>query len=937
MEMGKAYKTAGRRWAAGLSCLVLLLSILAPASANRGKTTVRVGYVQSTNFSEGESDDAYKSGYAYEYLQKIACYTGWEYEYVYGDWATVFEMLCQGQVDMMAGVSRTEERSRMMDFPDYPMGTENYYIYVWQDSALASREDGVLKGLTIGCIENSTMSLFLEAWNRKGGNHCVIQTFSGNDLLYQAFSDQELDAVVDTDNAILPSDGLVPLVQVGASDYYLAVAKNRAPLLEQLNDVLEEIDRTSPYYLQSLHSKYFSETAVVMTLTQPEKAWLAAHDSIRVGYMEQYMPYCGSGEGGLPTGVMVDVFSQMLEKLSLKEQIQVEYTPFDDQREMLEAVNEGTVDVIFPVYGDIWFSERQGIFQTTNVADVMVDLVFKGDYRNLSVSRVGVNRNNLLQEQDSIRRYPGAEIVYFDNINECLEAIVKGQIDCTLTNGLRTNALISRDIYASLNTLELSDFFPLSMGVKRGQTGLLTLLNHGLSTLDKNYVLNNAYKYQNSIYVYTAKDFLLENTTGVIGAILLAAAGIIYFFLRDSRRAKTYLAQEKALTRSLEDALEDAQRANRAKTIFLNNMSHDIRTPMNAIIGFTDIARKQNTNAAVGNCLEKIASSSEHLLSLINDVLDISRVESGKAVCTPVPTNLRSVVETVLAIAQGFLAGRRLDFQVERPQEPCGVLADPVRIREVLVNLLGNAVKFTDDGGTVIFSMDQRPGADERHIIVRFTVADTGRGMSAEFLPHVFDEFSQEESGARTQYKGTGLGMAITKKYVDMMGGTIRVESRKDVGTTFTVELPLERAEVPAERPQQQPQIKLEGVRVLMAEDNDLNAEIVAIQLGEAGMIVTRAVNGREVVERFTQSPPGSFDVILMDIMMPQMDGYEATRTIRAMENRPDSKTIPIIAMTANAFAEDVAASLAAGMNAHLSKPLVMAEVITTITRNLPQ
>lgn len=386
----------------------------------------------------------------------------------------------------------------------------------------------------------------------------------------------------------------------------------------------------------------------------------------------------------------------------------------------------------------------------------------------------------------------------------------------------------------------------------------------------------------------------------------------------------------------LASAAQAAQEATRAKSVFLHSMSHDIRTPMNAIIGFTNIAMQRNTDEAVGGYLQKILTSSEHLLTLINDVLDISRIESGKAAYKPIPTNLCAVTDAVLAIIQGFLSGRNLTFRVERPQsgQHCAVLTDPVRIREVLVNILSNAVKFTEDGGTIVFAMGMKPGRDESHAVVWYTISDTGCGMSEAFLPHVFDEFAQEESGARTLYKGTGLGMAITKRYVDMMGGTIAVKSKKGEGTTFTVELPLELTCADPDQKQEAPksQKDLKGISVLMAEDNDLNAEIVMIQLEEAGMRVVRTEDGVQAVEAFAGKPAGTFDAILMDVMMPEMDGYEATRVIRSMANRPDGKTIPIIAMTANAFAEDIQASLDAGMDAHLTKPLIMEELLKTIS-----
>ena len=418
----------------------------------------------------------------------------------------------------------------------------------------------------------------------------------------------------------------------------------------------------------------------------------------------------------------------------------------------------------------------------------------------------------------------------------------------------------------------------------------------------------------------------------------------VVVFCTDIQGEKKYIldlsdrTKDKKINQRLEDAFHTAENANRAKTTFLNNMSHDIRTPMNAIIGFTNIAMKHEPEPEVRGCLEKIRESSDHLLTLINDVLDISRIESGKIKFAPIGVDIVEVADTVLSIMYGFLSNRNITFHTHLAiPETRYVLADAVRIREVLVNILGNAVKFTDDGGSITFTSDYLPGADDRHMIVRYRVTDTGVGMTKEFVKHIFDEFSQEESSARTYYKGSGLGMAISKRYVDLMGGNISVESEKGKGSTFTVELPLELTEADKVQKQASPgdSTDLAGVKILMAEDNDLNAEIAMVQLEELGMHITRASDGKEALKIFASNQPGTFDIIFMDIMMPKMNGYEATNAIRTLQNRPDARTIPIIAMTANAFAEDVQASLDAGMNGHLSKPIVIDEVVKTIARNL--
>lgn len=417
----------------------------------------------------------------------------------------------------------------------------------------------------------------------------------------------------------------------------------------------------------------------------------------------------------------------------------------------------------------------------------------------------------------------------------------------------------------------------------------------------------------------------------VAGAVLLLICLYTYYVYQKSK------AEEQKQKQLLMNAAEEADAANKAKSAFLLSMSHDIRTPMNAIIGFTNIALHQNMVSDIHDSLKKVQQSSNHLLSLLNDVLDFSRIESGKVTISPEPVDITQLTDNVQAIMNGLLYNRDLKFEVHREslKNPY-VLADVVRIREVLVNLLGNAVKFTKDGGEITLDISSYPGADEKHIITRYVVRDNGIGMSEEFQKKLFDPFSQEDdANARTQYKGTGLGMAITKKYVDMMGGSIAVESKKGVGATFTVEIPLELPEqvIPSEQKQHLHR-DLTGIHVLMAEDNDLNAELATIMLEDAGMTVTRASDGKEVVDLFKNNPRGTYDLILMDIMMPNMDGHQAAKAIRALGiERSDAVTIPIIALSANAFIDDIQESLDSGMNDHISKPINIEELIDTITK----
>ena len=506
----------------------------------------------------------------------------------------------------------------------------------------------------------------------------------------------------------------------------------------------------------------------------------------------------------------------------------------------------------------------------------------------------------------------------------------------------------ARNIYKALEEVEYVQGRSFDMIKEQLDRDGIAAANIMLNETEYYYCLTELKNYDMTLMLLIPADSVAVSTmnmmdaairTGIVFVLVMVLMMLLAFisFIRVQRSSQMVKLEQEA-NRELNHLRMVAESANAAKSTFLNNMSHDIRTPMNAIIGFTNIAMKHHPSPEIKSCLDKISDSSEHLLALINDVLDISRIESGKIKYTPNPVDIAEVTDSVLTIMYGYLSNRDITFRTELEEPKIRyVLTDAVRVREVLVNILGNAVKFTNDGGAVTYAVSYHPGKDDHYINVRYRIADTGIGMSEEFVAHIFDEFSQEDHGARTQYKGTGLGMAITKQYVDLMGGTISVESKKGVGSTFTVELPMEITEACEVKKTDHAvgKVNLSGLKVLLAEDNDLNAEIAIVQLEELGMQITRACDGDEVVHIFADNPPGTFDIILMDVMMPKKNGYEATKAIRGLQNRPDGEAIPIIAMTANAFAEDVQASLDAGMNGHLSKPIVMDEVVKTIARNL--
>ncbi|MCM1282823.1 MAG: ATP-binding protein [Muribaculaceae bacterium] len=394
----------------------------------------------------------------------------------------------------------------------------------------------------------------------------------------------------------------------------------------------------------------------------------------------------------------------------------------------------------------------------------------------------------------------------------------------------------------------------------------------------------------------------------------------------------------------LKRAYEGANRANVAKTRFLSNMSHDIRTPMNSIIGFASIAAGHPEDVeSVKDCLDKILNSSEHLLGLINDILDMSRIESGKTVLEVSRTSLSELVQSIQALIEPQAQGKQLKFHVDAGDiEDTHVYADALKIRQILINILGNAVKFTPTGGEVSLRVQQKPAEKSGRGRYCFTVKDTGIGMSEEFQKHIFEPFERERTTTVSGIAGTGLGMTITKSLVDMMEGTLAVESTLGEGSEFTVEIELKLQEdVPEDKknaePKEEQQEKFTGFsgnRILVVEDYELNREIARALLSGVGLVVETANDGVDALDILKKSEPGYYQLVLMDVQMPVMNGYEATREIRHLE-REDLRNIPIVAMTANAFAEDVAAAAAEGMNDHLSKPLDMKKVVSTLHKYL--
>ena len=922
-----------------LSILVLIMLLLVPVSAYASETksggnttqaieeenkTVRVGYFPYANFQEGGYGE-HKQGAGYEYLQKISYITGWKYEYVYGSFKECLDMLADGEIDILGSVSYTPERAESIDYSTYAAGTERYWIYTREDHMNLTEGDlKQMNGCRIGVADGSYQKELLGKWLDSNQIQAETVVCKGYDEMVEKLDTDELDALVVPELSV--NSDFIAIANIGASDCYFGVSKSRPDLLKELNSAQEEINNTEPDYSSELYARYEGKSVINYALNKEEKQWLDAHENtIRVGYLKDNLPFCGEENGKL-TGILGTVLDTVQEKY----EITIKAVPCSTGVEMNEALQSGEIDIAGPIIRDFYTQEQFQVVLTDAIFDITPVVIYKGNEYSNSLSTIAVTETSLYSGLMVSLLFQDAEIIQYDTQEECLEAVADGKVGATVIPSSKINLLNESPLTQSLSFAEMAKRQELGMFTTRENRRAATIINKAIE--QSSNILNGVVLAQNSV---SEKEMTLQDVLAEYADLAIGVSFVVIFVL-------LLLVYSLSVSRKKQmEALKEAQNANAAniaKTTFLNHMSHDIRTPMNAIVGFTDIAMKKKPDKEVEDCLKKIRQSSEYLMTLINDVLDISRIESGKLEYKPVLVDLRDIVNTVLSIARGYTENRDLNFCVSREEfKNPYVMADELRIREVLLNIISNAVKFTKDGGTISFAAENCPGNDEHHVIVRYRISDTGIGMSEEFQTKIFDEFSQENSGARTSYKGTGLGMAIAKQYVDLMGGKIEVSSRQGIGSTFTVEIPLLIAEhVRTEKEEKlRKDMDLHGLHVLLAEDNDLNAELAVDLLEEKGMIVTRTADGKSALAQFCNTAPGTFDLILMDIMMPEMNGYETTKAIRNLPDRPDGKKIPIIAMTANAFAEDVQAALNAGMDDHVAKPVDMSILIAVITKHI--
>ncbi len=979
-----------RRVCVLLIFLLLLTAGWAPdsvalAAGEPSGQVVRVGYYEGYPlFQNGFSDDARKSGYAYEYYQALAVLTGWTYEYVYGSRSDIIDMLSSGEVDIVAGIRKTDKRAAQMLFPE---------------------------------------------------------------------NDMDLD-----------------LVGAG-SPYYLAVSPKRADLLAPLDAAIDDLQTADPKFTVALYQKYYEQYIQLQPLTYEEQNYLAGRGALSIGYVGDNLPVSDVGEDGTPAGVAAVVLSRIEHYLNIPLKT-VCYETVDD---LEAALYSGEIDAAFPVYYDLWRAESKGLFQTEAIISDRVMIAYEGQYRDDLMDRVAISRTSLGQLAYLSSYYAQSEPVHYESRDEAFRAVRDGDAGCIIGSASILQRYLAehpefRDFHIAY--LDYSEDF--SLAVRRSDPTLARIMNKAVTQLDRATITSSMVQYSDVEPSLTFHEFLRQNAIVVMAVLAAFLAVILLLFAGYYRRGRKFHAEQVRSHQALADALSAANAANNAKTSFLSSMSHDIRTPMNGIIGMTAIAAAHiDDKAKVERCLEKITSSSKHLLALINEVLDMSKIESGKVDLNEELFDLAELVDNLVTLNKPQADAKNQSFNIHvRNIAHERVIGDSLRLQQVFTNLVSNAVKYTPEGGDIEITFSEKPSGSPKLGCYEFVVEDNGIGMSAEYLPHVFEPFSRDESAVNLAH-GTGLGMPIARTIVRMMNGDISVESTLGKGSKFTASLFLQlpdtdnisyedfidlnilvvdddpiacesacllldelgmrgewvlsgreavarveerhqksqdyfailldwkmpdmdgiettreirrrvggdvpiivisaydwstiEAEALAagahsfigkplfksrlallfhdllkhEAPKASPGLKelteesnFDGRRVLLVEDNELNEEIAVEILGMMNLDSEWAHNGKEAVDMLERSPAGYYDCIFMDVQMPVMNGLDATKAIRALSH-PDARRIPIFAMTANVFVDDVMAAKAAGMNEHIMKPLDIGELVKVLRKYL--
>ena len=911
------------------------------------KKIIRVGSFEDT-FDYVDANGM-RRGYGYELMQALAGYTGWKIEHVQCDWSNCFDKLENGEIDVIGDISYTDERAQKMLFSDEPMGEEKYILYAdLSDIDNGTSDFKAMDGKCVGVLMDTEPEIMLTEWENKNGIHTEHVNVYNNDDVEEKLANHEIDCFVSLEESIWSEQGISSVTAIGKSGIYFAINKERSDIKTEMDYAMRQLDQDSPFFKADLYKKYFT-LDYNQSLTGGEKLWLEEHGDIRMGFLNNDPAiFSLEEETGKLTGMLAEYISYAKDCLG-NQMLEFNIQDYDDYDEMLQALQEQEINVIFYASRNPDFAEKKG-YALTDTAWTY-SLMAVTDEKNFDEDKaytVAVPKEKDALKQHLAFSYPQWKLVDYDSFDDAADMIKNEKADCFLMGASQAMIYDNRQNFKSV---PLTKTMEACFAVRGGEATLLSILNKTLKTMPSDMLTSALAIYDSTADKVTFYDFVKDNLLVVfvtVGFTALGIIGIILVLLRRARKAeavaKLAASNTQKLNDKLEIALEKAEDASLAKTRFLNNMSHDIRTPMNAILGYAQLMGdelKGKDLPEASEYLQKLQQSGNLLLAIINNVLDMARIESGRMEIDENYGRIDDIRQTLFEIFGDEAKKKNIALHYIINVEHEHILTDTTKVKEIFVNILSNAIKYTPSGGSVMINVDELACDEPGYMMVSTRISDTGIGMSQDYLTKIFDAFTREQNTTKCKIAGTGLGMSIVKKYVDLLGGTIHVESELGKGTTFTVTLKHRIAdesyyvEKHAETTVTGSTIP-EGRNILLAEDNDLNAEIAAAILERAGFHTERVEDGIQCVNRIEKMPAGTYDMILMDIQMPKMDGYKATQAIRRLPDR-DKAGIPIIAMTANAFEEDKREALAAGMNGHIAKPIQVDKLLSTLSEVIRQ
>ena len=908
---------------------------------------IRVGSFEDTfNYVD---KNGVRRGYGYELMQALAGYTGWKFEYVKCDWSDCFDKLENGEIDIMGDISYTDERAQKMLFPDEPMGEEKYILYAdLSDTDIGMSDFKSLDGKRVGVLMDTEPEIMLTEWENKNGIHTEHVNVNNNDDVEKKLANHEIDCFVSLEESIWSEQGISSVTTIGKSGIYFAINKERSDIKTELDYAMRQLEQDSPFFKADLYKKYFT-LDYIQILTGKEKVWVEEHGGIQIGFLNNDPAiFSMDEETGKITGMLAEYISYAKDCLG-NQTLEFNIHAYDDYDEMIQALQNREIDMIFYAGRNPYFAEQNG-YALTNTAWTysLMAVTDEEKFDENKVYTVAVPKEKYALKQHIAFSYPEWKLVDCDSLDNAADMVIQEKADCFLMGA--SQALIY-DNSQNFKSVPLTKTMEACFTVREGEGSLLSILNKTIKAMPSDMLTSALAIYDSTADKVTFSDFIKDNLLvflATVGFLALSIIGIILVLLRKARKAeavaKLAAKDTKKLNDKLEIALKKAEDASLAKTRFLNNMSHDIRTPMNAILGYAQLMEeelKEKDLPETSDHLEKLQQSGNLLLSIINNVLDMARIESGKMEIDENYGRIEDIRQTLFEIFGDEAKKKNIALHYTINVEHEHILTDTTKVKEIFVNILSNAIKYTLSGGSVMINIDELVCDESGYMMVRTRVSDTGIGMSQDYLTKIFDAFTRERNTTKSKITGSGLGMSIVKRYVDLLGGTIDVESEPGKGSTFTVTLKHRIAD-------ESYYVKkhdegagtaskiLEGRNILLAEDNDLNAEIAEAILERAGLKTERVEDGIQCVNKITKMPVGTYDMILMDIQMPRMDGYKATQAIRHLPDK-DKACIPIVAMTANAFEEDKRDAVAAGMNGHIAKPIQIDKLLSMLAEVLRQ